>query len=234
MTQTATPVDTGFEPIMGDPAPRRRFIGRLSLGHLVMVLAGLLAFLLVLAVLRDNSVTNFVGKAARDIPAGTTIGADDVELIEISGDALAGAVLTSDQINEVITSGQVTTRALAVGTLLQPSDFAAAGLQTDIRSMSIPLSPTRAVAGSLKAGDLVDVVASSEGGSWYVTTSAEVLSVAAPSTGGFATTDYTVTVVVDPLISLRLACAMENFSIDIARSTGAAPITEAPVPAPCQ
>ena len=93
MTQTATPVDTGLEPIMGDPAPRRRFIGRLSLGHLVMVLAGLLAFLLVLAVLRDNSVTNFVAKAARDIPAGTTIGGEDVELIEITGDALAGAVL---------------------------------------------------------------------------------------------------------------------------------------------
>ncbi len=233
MTQTVNPVDSGLEPVMADPAPRRRWVGRLSLGHLVMILAGLLAFLLVLAVLRDNSATSFVAKAARDIPAGTTIGADDVELVEITGDALVGAVLTSDQINRVIIDGQVTSRALAVGTLLQPSDFGAAGVVTDIRSMSIPVSPARAVAGSLKPGDLVDVIASDQDGSWYVTTSAEVLAVAAEATG-FSSGDYTVTVAVDPVIGLRLACAMANYSIDIARSTGAAAIGDAPIPEACQ
>lgn len=233
MTQTVNPLDTGLEPIMAEPAPRRRFIGRLSLGHLVMILAGLMAFLLVLAVLRDNSVTNFIAKAAVDISAGTTIDADDIELVEVSGDALAGAVLTADEVNEIITQGQVTTRALSVGTLLQPSDFGAAGFQTEIRSMSIPISPSRAVAGSLKTGDLVDVIASNDGGSWYVTTSAEVLSVADATTGGFATNDYTITIVVNPSISLRLACAMENYSIDVARSTGATPIQTQPTPENC-
>ena len=234
MTQTFNPVDSGLEPLMADPAPRRRFIGRLSLGHLVMVLAGLLAFLLVLAVLRDNSVTTFIAQAARDIPAGTTVGADDIELVEVSGDALAVAVLDADQINQVIVDGQVTNRAIAIGTLLQQSDFSAAGFVTDIRSMSIPLAPNRAVAGTLKPGDLVDVVASDDTGSWYVTTSAEVLAVASPETGGFSSNDYTVTIAIDPVIGLRLACAMENFSIDIVRSTGAAPIVDAPVAAVCE
>lgn len=233
MTQTVNPVDSGLEPIMAEPAPRRRFVGRLSLGHLVMVLAGLLAFLLVLAVLRDNSVTNFVAKAARDIPAGTTIGAEDVELIEVSGDALAGAVLNSDQINQIIVDGQVTNRALAVGTLLQQADFGAAGFQTEIRSMSIPVAPSRAVAGSLKVGDLVDVIASDDEITWYVTTSAEVLAVADPTTGGFASNDYTITIVVDPQISLRLGCAMENYSIDVVRATGAVPIQVQPAPGSC-
>jgi len=224
MTQTVNPVESGLEPAMIDPVPRRRFFGRLSLGHLVMVLAGLLAFLLVLAVLRDNSVTNFVAKAAADIPAGTTIGSEDVELIEISGDSLAGAVLTADEINVIITEGQVTTRALTVGTLLQRTDFATQGFQSDVRSMSIPISPTRAVAGSLKAGDLVDVIASSSTSSWHVITSAEVLATAAAVTGGFASSDYTVTIAVDPETSLRLACAMETANIDIVRATGATPI----------
>lgn len=233
MTQTANPVDAGLEPIMAEPAPRRRFIGRLSLGHLVMVLAGLMAFLLVLAVLRDNSVTNFVAKAAVDISAGTTIGGDDVELVEVTGDALAGAVLYSDEINRIITEGQVTTRALEAGTLLQRTDFSAVGFQSDTRSMSIPISPTRAVAGTLKAGDLVDVIASSGEASWYVTTSAEVLAVADPTAGGFAANDYTITIAVDPEISLRLACAMDNGKLDIARATGATPIAVAPPPEPC-
>ena len=224
MTQTVNPAEPALEPTMADPAPRRRFLGRLSLGHLVMILAGLMAFLLVLVVLRDNSITNFVAKAAVDIQAGTTITGDDVELVEVSGDALVGAVLTADEVNTIITDGQVTTRALAVGTLLQPSDFVAAGLRTEIRSMSIPISPTKAVAGSLKRGDLVDVIASDDEESWFVTTSTEVLDVSEATAGGFASSDYTITVVVDPTISLRLACALENYRLNVVRATGATPI----------
>jgi len=233
MTQITDRLDSGFGPIMAEPAPRRRFFGSVSLGHLLMVLAGLLAFLLVLAVLRDTSVTSFIAKAATDIPAGTTIDATDVELIEVSGAALTGVVLSSDGINEVITGGQVTTRALSVGTLLQPSDFTAAGYRSHIRSMSIPISPTRAVAGSLQPGDLVDVIASGDGASWHVMASAEVLAVANATTGGFASSDYTVTIAVDPIFSLRLACAMTNFSMDIVRSTGAAPLELAAAPEEC-
>lgn len=233
MTQTVNPVESGLEPIMAEPAPRRRFVGRLSLGHLVMILAGLLAFLLVLVALRDNSATNFIARAARDISAGTTIGADDVELFEVSGEALADAVLTSDQVNQIIVDGQVTNRALSVGTLLQKSDFGAAGSLSEIRSMSIPVSPSRAVGGSLKTGDRVDVIASDDDGSWYVTTSAEVLAVSDAATGNFAGSDYTVTVVVDPAISLRLACAMENYRIDVVRATGAAAVAGSAVPEAC-
>ena len=182
MTQIVDRVDPGLEPAMAEAAPRRRFFGSFALGHLLMILAGLLAFLLVLAVLRDTSATSFIGVTATDIPAGTTIDATDVELIEISGDALAGVVLTADQVNDVITGGRVTTRALSTGTLLQPSDFAAVGYQTQVRSMSIPISPTRAVAGSLQQGDLVDVIASADGVSWHMMTSAEVLAVAAATT----------------------------------------------------
>lgn len=233
MTQIADRVDPGLEPAMAEAVPRRRFFGSFSLGHLLMILAGLLAFLLVLAVLRDAAATSFIAKAATDIPAGTTIGGADVELIEISGDALAGAVLTSDQVNEVITGGRVTTRALSVGTLLQPSDFTAVGYQTQIRSMSIPISPTRAVAGSLQQGDLVDIIASADGVSWHVMTSAEVLAVADAATGGFASSDYTVTVEVDPVLSLRLACALTNFNMDIVRSTGATPLELPAAPEEC-
>lgn len=233
MTQISDRVDSGLEAIMVEPAPRRRFFGSLSAGHLLMVLAGLLAFLLVLAVLRDSSVTHFFAKTAADIPAGTTIQAADIELVAVSGDALVGAVLTSDDVNEVITGGQVTTRALTAGTLLQPSDFAVAGFRSEIRSMSIPVSPTRAVAGSLKQGDVVDVIASDAEGAWYVLSSVEVLAVADATSGGFAASDYTVTISVDPVLSLRLACAMTGYTLDIVRSTGATPLDLPPAPDKC-
>lgn len=233
MTQISDRVDSGHELIMADPVPRRRFLGRFALGHLLMVLAGLLAFLLVLAVLRDTSVTNFIAKVVEDIPAGTTIEAADVELVEVSGDALVGVVLTSDEVNGIITGGQVTTRALSAGTLLQPADFTAAGLRSEIRSMSIPISPTRAVAGSLKQGDLVDVIASSSDGAWHVMTSVEVLAVANSTTGGFSSSDYTVTIEVDPALSLRLACALTGYTVDIVRATGATPLELDPAPENC-
>jgi len=232
MTQTANPVDSPVQPTMADPVPRRRFFGRLAAGHLVMILAGLMAFLLVLVVLRDNSATSFVAKAARDIPAGTTIGAADVELIEVQGDSLVAVVLTADAVNEVITQGRVTSRALTVGTLLQQTDFTSAGIESDVRSMSIPISPARAVAGSLKSGDLVDVVATVDGESWFAATSVEVLATADATTGGFAGNDYTVTIVVDPTISLRLACAMDIADLDIVRATGATPIDSPSAAAP--
>ncbi len=233
MTQTASPVESGVEPTLAEPAPRRRFLARLSLGHVVMVLSGLLAFLLVLVVLRDNTSTSFFASAAVDIPAGTTVDANDVTLIEIPGDALVGVVLSADEVNAIITSGQVTTRAISAGTLLQRGDFSPGGLRSEIRSMSIPVSPTRAVAGSLKPGDVVDVIASDDEGSWYVTTGAEVLAVAEPTTGGFASNDYTITIAVDPVISLRLACGLANFAIDVTRATGASPIELGPTPATC-
>lgn len=234
MTQTVNPVDSGLEPVMAEPAPRRRLIARFSLGHLVMILAGLLAFLLALAVLRDNSVTTFVATAANDIAAGTTISASDIELVEVTGNALADSVLDADAVNQIIIDGLVTSRAIAAGTLLQPTDFLAAGGAVDIRSMSIPISPARAVAGSLKGGDLVDVIASDDEGSWYVTTGAQVLAVASAETGGFSSNDYTITIAVDAVVGLRLACAMENFTIDVVRSTGAPAIGGAPIASLCE
>ena len=56
MTQTANPVDTGLEPIIAEPVPRRRLVGRLSLGHLVMVLAGV--FAVIIGSLTGHAVAN--------------------------------------------------------------------------------------------------------------------------------------------------------------------------------
>ena len=233
MTQTARSVEHSLEPVIADAAPRRRLLGRLSLGHLVMILAGLMAFLLVLVVLRENTETTAVAKTVVEVPAGARITASDVELVQVVGDSLAGAVLNADEVNAIITGGQVSTRLLAPGTLLQPSDFSVAEFQTEIRSMSIPVGPANAVAGSLKVGDLVDVVATSDDFAWYVVTSAEVLAVADPSTGGFASNDYTVTVVVTPSSALRVACAIDGYSLNVVRATGAVPIEPSVPPGEC-
>lgn len=65
MTQTVERSDRTALPI-GDPVPKRRLASRLSLGHLIMVVAGLTAFILVLAVLRDRSEVVQVAIASTD------------------------------------------------------------------------------------------------------------------------------------------------------------------------
>jgi len=221
------------EPIADLPAPRRPFASRLSAGHLVMVVAGLLGFLLTLALLRAADETVPVAVAAADIEAGERVGAASFDVVDVGA---AGTVLDTlvlaDEIDAV--EGRVAGRKVERGELVSHSDLEPAGRGSVPRSMSFPIDAARAVDGVLDAGDRVDVVAASDGAAHYVLAGVEVIAVeAGGGSGALRVGDeaLTVTIAVRPGDAVRLAAALDGAVVTLIRSTGARPIEGESLPA---
>ncbi len=88
--------------------------------------------------------------------------------------------------------------------------------------MSIPISPSQAVAADLRRGDRVDVISVVDGVPAYIANDIEVLAVGDSGEGRLATTsDYSVTVGVDADVALAIAGALDAGDVHIVRSTGA-------------
>jgi Flp pilus assembly protein CpaB len=224
MTQTTSRAERSVEPVPADPVPKRPVVSRLSLGHLIMVLAGLLAFLLVLLVLRQQGETVEIAVTGAQVEAGTTLTAGQVNLVEVSAtDASAlGALLTPEVMAQIVDEGWVATRTLAPGVALSDGDFRPASAAIGLRAMSLPIDVDHAANGAIVVGDLVDVIVVRGTVAEYVVTSAEVIAVAVP-TGGVSGGGFGLTLAVDAETSLRLAAALNGGSVEVVRSTGASP-----------
>lgn len=223
MTQTAHRAERSAEPVPAEPVRKRPLLSRWSLAHLIMVLAGLLAFLLVLLVLHEQGESVQIAVTDSRIEAGTTLTADKVRYVEVSASDAAelGAVLTPDLIAVALEEGWVATRSIVTGVPLSTADLRPMSTGTGLRAMSVPIDPAHAANGAIGVGDLVDVIVVRDGVARYVVTSAEVVAVAEP-TGGVARDGFAVTLAVDADSSLRLAVALDGGSIEVVRATGAA------------
>jgi Flp pilus assembly protein CpaB len=224
MTQTARRLDTSSDQYMVEPTPKRRLLSRISLGHVVMLLSGLLAFLLVLVVLRDRSEVISVAVAAVDIEAGTTLSDQDVTMVELGNadDALIAALLDEDEVGAATSDQWIATQTIVAGTALRQSDFSPQLANTDLRAMSIEIDPGNAVNGAIGVGDRIDVITVRKGVARYVVTNAEVVAVSGVDSS-ISSSGFTVTIAVDGATSLRLASALNLGDLEIVRSTGAAP-----------
>lgn len=88
--------------------------------------------------------------------------------------------------------------------------------------MSLPIPIEHAAGGLLSPGDLVDVIAVSDGVAEYVAQGLPVSSVADQAGGALgAGAPYHVVVAVDDEQALMLAAAMAGGSIEVIESTGA-------------
>jgi len=191
-----------------------------------MVVAGLLAFVLVLAVLRDRGATVAVAVASRDLPAGVAIGPDDVRMVEIPADSalrtsLVGAARLGDG------RRWITAHALTEGEALTTSTLATPGAPGGLRAMSIAVAREHAAGGQLSAGDVVDVIDVASGRAEFVVRGAPVLGVASSGARhglGDVGGAFYVTVGVDSDAALRLAAALANGKVEVLRATGAADI----------
>lgn len=223
MTKTADRTDAVAGPLAVDPVPRRPLRSRIALGHLVMVLAGILAFLLVLAVLRNRAETVEIAVTDVAIEAGAGLERSAIRYATI-GDAdadLLNGFLTPDEVDQALVEGWVAVRTVAVGVPLRPSDFRREDAASGLRAMSVPVGTTHAVNGAIVPGDRIDIIVVDRGTAGYVATDVEVIGVGAAPTsasGGFA-----LTVAVDDATSLRLALAISDGAIQVVRATGAAP-----------
>jgi Flp pilus assembly protein CpaB len=220
MTQTDR-ADASVNPLAVEPLPKRPLLRRLSLGHVLMVLAGLLAFLLVLAVLREQGEIVRVAVAADQVDAGTALEPSDVRYADLSDvdDALLSAFLTPDDVDRAIRDGLVATRTVPAGVPLTSTDFRREAATADLRAMSIPISTQHAVNGAIVPGDRIDIIVVRRGLAGYVATGVEVIAVGNQS--GTGRSEFALTVAVDADTSLRLAAAINEGSIEIVRATGA-------------
>ena len=209
---------------MAEPTPKRRWLSRISLGHLVMLISGLLAFLLVLVVLRDRSEVITVAVAAVDIEAGTTLSEPDVTMVELGNadDALIAALLDESEVATAISDQWVAGQTIVAGTALRQSDFSRQLANTDLRAMSIEIDPGNAVNGAIGVGDRIDVITVRKGVARYVVTNAEVVAISGVDSS-ISSSGFTVTIAVDGPTSLRLASALNLGNLEIVRATGASP-----------
>ena len=206
-------------------APRRRF----SAGHLVVLVAGLLAALLNYAALRSGDHTVRVATAGRDVAAGEVLGDGALQFTDVRVDegVLAGLLLPADA--EGLT-GHVAAAALAEGDLVRRNDLRAPSAPQAQRAMSLPVEVQHAAGGALVAGDRIDVITVAAGRAAYVVTDAEVLAVpqAATRPGLVGAGSYFVTIAVDDATALDLAEALRgDGGMELVRSTGAEAATAA-------
>ncbi len=209
--------------------PRRSWRSRVSGGHLVMLLAGLLGAILTIAALQSADHRVDVLVARHDLAPGDTVQASDLRTVRVNADANAMAALVrADDLDELV--GEVAVARVGRGRFVARDDFEHAGASRARRSMSFSIDRSRALDGELVAGDVVDVVAADarSGEARYVATAAEVLRVAGTSRGALGGDDtMTVTLAVDPDTALAIATALHGNDLTLVRATGAAAMEDA-------
>ncbi len=230
MSTTTSKFAAAQEVPAASTSSRGGILHRLSLGHWLMIVAGLLAALVNFAVLRAGDSSVLVAVAREDIRPGQKVGSEFFRLTKVhAGNEILGPFLTQEELEAV--SGRVAIRPIAAGELITEGDLSGHGSEAGLRWMSIPIDPAHAAGGTLTAGDRVDVVQVVDGRVQLVAAGAEVVAAGRPDDEGFGgLSQYAVTLAVDVPTMLRLAAGLHGDSIEIVRSTGA----EAPLLVPAQ
>lgn len=222
--------ETSSDPTRVRPRPvaprRRKTRERISLGHLFMIAAALLAFVLVISVLQDRSKTTQVLVARSDIFPGSAITPDLVRQVATpAGSDLAASMAT---LGDLAGGQAIAGQRIKAGDPITRTAIAPRSDEQGLRAMSIPIERAEAVGGDLAPGDRVDVISVTGSTATYVAVNLEVLKTqreqSAGALGSSALTDYFVTVAVDDQMALAIALAQENGKMSILRSTGAEPV----------
>lgn len=202
----------------------RNWISRVSLGHGLMVAAGLLAALLNFVALRGGDEATWIVTAGRDIQPGEILTSDLLTTVRVDDDAPAlGGLVTADRIAEL--DGATSAARIGAGEPVLRSAVAPRGSADGLRAMSVPVDPSHAVGGRLRIGDRVDVIEVHDGGARYVAVDIEVIGIADAASGGAlgGLSAYSVTLAVDDRTALRLAAGIRGDRLEVVRSTGAPP-----------
>ncbi len=157
----------------------RSLMSRLSTGHLVMIVAGLLGLLLTVAVLRRADERQPVAVAARDLAPGSALTESSVRYEQVKmDDSLLDSVLQPNDVKRLRDS--VAAYPIAAGELVNRRAVRPAAAPAGKRAMSVAIDPARAVNGELEAGDRVDVILAGNHEVSIIVADAEVLSVGRP------------------------------------------------------
>jgi len=205
-----------------DVRPQRRLAGRVASGHLIMVVAGLVAALLCFAALREQPSGVRVAVADRDIRVGDVVRPKDFRFERVDAPARLLDTLVAKQAVSA-TRGDVAVAAIRQGDLVARRVLRPRAAPDGRRAMSIPIDASLAVAGRLAPGDRVDVLFAGSTAASIIVGDALVLAVDERSRGGIGETSspFTVTLAVTAEQSQLLAAAVADGDVSIARTTGA-------------
>lgn len=209
------------------PSPPHRLLGRLSTGHLLMLLAGVVAAVANYAALTGGEGRMSVLVADAEIAAGDPLDAAALSTAAIDpagslGDRLVGASERSDL------DGAVAATRVETGEPLRRSDVQEAAAPGGQRAMSVPVDAPHAVGGALRPGDRVDLIETNGTEAAYLVTDAQVLAVPEGGDGGLkGLSGFSVTIAVGADEALELAEAIHEGELDVVRATGADPADSA-------
>lgn len=196
----------------------RRPLRRLSMGHVAVALAAVLAFVANVAFLRANDPAVAVVAVTRDLPAGHVVTADDFTTVDVRADAsvLSALLTTADGLE-----GRVVRTHLAEGSLVGTGDLIGEVAPDGRRAMSVPVTAAHAAGGTIRVGDRVDVVDVTDGVATYVLRDVAVLARSEASGGALnvAAGDHVVLAVEEGDV-LALAEAIADGDVDVVVTTG--------------
>lgn len=220
LTEPATDRSPAHSPTATNP--KRPLLSRLSLGHVVMILAGLLALLLNLAFLQSGDDVLRVVVASQDLVAGEELHPSSLDVAEV-GDvgSISRGLLTESEAQALF--GFRLARSVSEGEPLRASDLRPASQASGLREMSLDVDAVRAVGDRLKPGDLLDVIATIDDRARYVVSGVEVVEVLGEGSSFGGSSGFAVVVAVTDAQALEVAAAMSAGELDLVRSTGASP-----------
>ena len=225
MTDERTAASGPVPTLVMAPAGRRRrpLRTRLASGHLLMVLAGVLTFVLVANALRSRDATVEVVVATTDVASGAVVDPAATRAVALP----ASSALRDSLVGPGLLRAErwVAARRIVAGEPLARSALTRAAAPGGLRAMSIPVSPDHAAGGEVDVGDRVDVISAEGPQPGYVVRNAEVIGVAPRrGSGGLSSSSsgqFYVTIAVEADPALRLAAAIRAGKLEILRSTGA-------------
>lgn len=223
----AQDIEGVVEPL---PVGKRPWWSRASAAQIIMMVAGILAFIANLAILRARDDVVLVAVAATDINAGVAIQeATHVEYVELNGsDDVLAPLVTADEVAGV--DGFILSSPIRAGEMFVESELVESVNPIDRRAIALAVGRDHAVGGAISVGDRVDVIWVDDDVARYVVTGVEVIDTTdTERTGGAfsASQAFSITVAVDDVQALELAEALNSGQIEVVRSTGAdAPVAD--------
>jgi Flp pilus assembly protein CpaB len=165
-----------------------------------------------------------VAVAVEPIAEGSVLTAEALTLVPIAADFEAlDSLLVEGDFEEMV--GMIFARSVPEGALIDAAALVDAGAEGGHRAMSIPIAIEHAAGARIVVGDRVDVITVIDGVAEYVATDLAVIAHAEPQAGGLSAGAYHVTVAVEEQEALALAEAIAIGSLEVVRSTGAAPVS---------
>ena len=209
----------------GTSSPAKPVRRRPSLSHILIAVTVILAFGLNYLALQDRDAQVLVAVAAEPIAEGTLLTAEVVRFVPLAADfEAANTLFVKDELGQM--EGRIFARSIPAGGLIEKGALVDAGVEDGHRAMSIPIAVEHAAGARIVVGDRVDVITVADGVARFVATDLAVIAHADTETSGLSTGAYHVTVAVDEDEALALAEAIAAGSLEIVRSTGAAPVSE--------